>query len=502
MNSVRRSSKTQKQDTWLESFSDEQLNEIWISDARESLAFFLEYESGGTWLPARHLDLLCSKLEAVERGGIKRLMVFMPPRHGKSEVVSKKFPAWFLGRNPAKEIIISSYSAELAYDFSRLARNTLREWGQRLWNINVAQDSAAVGRWGIKGHRGGLTAAGVGGPITGRGANVAIIDDPFKNWQDAASLTIRDAVWDWYRSTLRTRLAPGGAIVLVMTRWHEDDLAGRLLKEAQQGGEQWEVISLPAVAEDEDILGRKSGDPLWPERFNGTELDAIRIAVGSRVWAALYQQRPSPDEGGIFKRHWWQFYKLMPERFDEIIQSWDMTFKDSKSSDYVVGQVWGRKGADKYLLDQVRSQMDFPATIQAVRTLSAKWPQARAKLVEDKANGPAVIATLKREISGLIPVNPEGGKEVRAQAVSPDVEAGNVYLPDPSIAPWIHDFIEETATFPNGTHDDQVDSMTQALVRLGGGLPKTTAPTPTGVGSSYWSNEAFEGITDDDDGYW
>lgn len=170
----------------------------------------------------------------------------------------------------------------------------------------------------------------------------------------------------------------------------------------------------------------------------------------------------------MFKRSWWQFYRQPPNQFDEIIQSWDMSFKETKEGSYVVGQIWGRKGADKYLLDQVRDRMDFPATIQAVRSLSAKWPQAHAKLVEDKANGPAVIATLRREISGLIPVEPQGSKEARAAAVSSDIEAGNVYLPDPSIASWIHDFIEELSVFPNGANDDQCDGATQGLLRLRG----------------------------------
>jgi len=451
---------------------------IWEEDARNNLAWFIEYDGRGAWQSAPHLELLCSKLEAVERGEILRLMVFMPPRHGKSHVVSKKFPAWYLGRNPDNDIIISSYSADLAYDFSRIARNTLREWGPRLWDVELADDSSAVGRWGIKGHRGGLVAAGVGGPITGRGAHVAIIDDPFKNWEEAQSQVIRDKVWEWYKSTFRTRLAPGGAIVLVMTRWHLDDLAGRLLEEMLKGGEEWEIVCLPAVAESRiilvkgkielpDPLGRKPGEILWPERYSAQELCTIKTTLGSYLWNALYQQHPSPSKGGILKRTWWKFYQEAPSKFDEVIQSWDCTFKDLKTSDFVVGQVWGRVGADKYLLDQTRDRMDIIATMNAIRSLSAKWPQARAKLVEDKANGPAVIQMLRKEIPGLIAVNPEGGKVARAQAVSPDIEAGDVYLPDPSIAPWIHDFIEECAAFPNGPHDDQVDAMTQALLRLG-----------------------------------
>lgn len=444
----------------LSTVSDE---ELYQALAKTSLPFFLEYESFGVWQPARHLELLCSKLEAVERGEIRRLMVFMPPRHGKSEVVSKKFPAWFLGRNPTKELIVTSYSADLAYDFSRIAKTTLETWGRELFDVEV---EGAVGRWGVKGKRGGLAAAGVGGPITGRGAHVAIIDDPFKNWQDAASTTIRDTVWEWYRSTLRTRLAPGGAVVLVMTRWHEDDLAGRLLEAAKADGEQWEKVDLQAVAEENDALGREVGDVLWPERFAQEEYENTRKAVGSRLWSALYQQHPAPDEGTILKREWWKFYKQPPTKFDEVIQSWDCTFKDANSSDYVVGQVWGRVGADKYLLDQVRAKMTLPVTMQSIRTLTAKWPNARVKLIEDKANGPAVIQMLTHEIPGLIAINPDGGKVIRAQAVSPDIEAGNVYLPDPTVAPWAHDLLEETAAFPNGANDDQVDAMTQALNRL------------------------------------
>jgi predicted phage terminase large subunit-like protein len=427
------------------------------------------------------LERLCNALEAVERGELDRLMVFMPPRHGKSEVCSKKFPAWYLGRNPDKEIILSSYAADLAYDFSRIARDTLRERGTELWGVKVSSDSSAVGRWGIEGKRGGCVAAGVGGPITGRGAHVGIIDDPFKNAEEAASRTIRDKVWEWYRSTFRTRLAPGGAIVLVMTRWHEDDLAGRLIAEMQAGGEQWVIIEMQAEAEEGDPLGRAIGETLWPEHgFDKAWAEATKVAVGSYFWQALYQQRPSPPEGEMLKRGWWKYYKAIPNDLQEIIQSWDMTFKDSDGSDYVTGGVWGRKGADKYLLDQVRGRMDFPATLAAVRALTAKWPRARAKLVEDKANGPAVIAMLKREIPGLIAVEPQGSKVARVAAVSPDVEAGNVYLPDPTIAPWVNDFVEECAAFPNGKHDDQVDQMSQALLRFAQRRSRPPVPKPRG----------------------
>jgi predicted phage terminase large subunit-like protein len=259
-------------------------------------------------------------------------------------------------------------------------------------------------------------------------------------------------------------------MVIVMQRVHENDLAGHVL---QQG--DYEELKLPAEYEGSRRMTSigwqdprtEPDELLWPERFGREEIDRLKRDLGSYGAASQLQQRPSPAEGGILKRHWWKFYRDAPRKFKEVIQSWDCSFKDSRSSDFVVGQVWGRNGADKYLLDQVRGRMDCPATMQAVKRLSENWPQAQRKVIEDKANGPAVVAMLKHEIAGLIAVNPKGGKEVRAQAVSPQIEAGNVYLPDPSIAPWINGFIEECAAFPNGAFDDQVDAMSQALVYLG-----------------------------------
>jgi predicted phage terminase large subunit-like protein len=422
--------------------------------------------SEGRWIPYEHLLFLNRKLVDVAAGRIKRLIVSMPPRHGKSELVSRYFPAWYIGTFPDKRIILVSYEADFAATWGRKARDLLEEHGPSLFGIRVSGNSSAANRWDIEGHEGGMVTAGVNGPITGKGADIGIIDDPVKNDQEAMSVTYQERAYEWYKSTFRTRIQRDGAIILIMTRWHENDLAGKLLAAQEEEGEKWEVVNLPATAEDNDPLGREFGQPLCPDLFSKDALESIKKAVGSYWWAALYQQRPSPAEGGIFKRNWWQYYRRVPDKFDEIIQSWDMTFKDTKTADYVVGQVWGRKGADKYLLDQVRDRMDFPATVQAVRNLSAKWPQARAKLIEDKANGPAVIATLKQKISGLIPIEPQGSKESRAWAVSAEVEAGNVYLPDPSIAPWVHDFVEECAAFPNGANDDQVDAMSQALMRL------------------------------------
>lgn len=458
----------------------QQLSAIWNNIARDELAFFLEYESRGAWQRAKHLDLLCDKLERVERGEIKRLMVFLPPRHGKSEVGTKKFPAWFLGRNPDKEIIVTSYGADVAQDFSRIARDTLMEHGPGIFGVTVAQGSSSVTSWGlqsverkpndkIRKFRGGLKAAGAGGSLTGRGAHIAIIDDPFKGVEDSSSPTMRQKIYEWYKAVLWTRLAPGGAIILIMTRWHEDDLAGRLIEDMKNGGEQWDILKIPGVAieGEPDALGREPGTGLWLERFGQEYYDQLRTTLGSAVFESLYQQNPRPSEGTIFKRAWFKnFYKQLPSRFDEVIQSWDCTFKDTSTSDYVSGTIWGRIGADIYLIDEIYEKMDLPATIAAIESATRRHPRAFVKLVEDKANGPAVIQMLGKKVPGLIPVNPEGGKIVRAQAITPFFEAGNVHLPDPSIAPWIDDYMEQLLSFPKGKHDDRVDSTSQALNRF------------------------------------
>lgn len=453
----------------MRNLTPDQITEIAAQAERELASrYYRDYvvhTHHGVYRHFRHTELVCESLQEIVDGKQKYILIEMPPRHGKSMTVTETFPSFFIGKNPGKRVIATAYSDSLARKFGRLNRNKLAEFGIPLFGCDISVEKSASNNWGIEGTRGGMIATGIGGSITGEGADLLIIDDPFKNAEEANSQTIREKVWAEWESTLSTRLHKGGSVIVIMTRWHEDDLIGRLLERSPH---DWERLRLPAVAEDDDdLLGREEGEALCPELGFDEEWAAIKkVEVGSMVWASLFQQRPAPSDGSIFNRNWWKYYKTPPARFQEILQSWDLTFKDSKGADYVVGQVWGRNGADKYLLDQVRAKMDFPSTVQAIRNLSKKWPRAKAKLIEDKANGPAVIATLKREIPGLIPVNPEGGKVVRAQAVTPDIEAGNVFLPED--APWIHDFVEECAAFPNGKHDDQVDGMTQALNRMGG----------------------------------
>ena len=443
--------------------------------ARRTMGDFVLYVDDNYRMNWHH-RLLCDYLDKLACKEIRRLMVFMPPRHGKSELVSRKFPAYLLGRNPDTSIISCSYSADLA---SRMNRDVQRLIDSEKYSLLFPEShlfgknirSTAKGSFlrnsdifEIVNHRGTYRSSGVGGGITGMGGEYIIIDDPVKNREDADSATMREKVYDWYTSTLYTRLEKDGCILLTLTRWHEDDLAGKLLKAAQEGADQWTILELPAVCEypPKPYDVRQEGEALWKWKYDEEALEKMKVTVGSRDWAALYQQHPTPGEGGTFKREWWNYYKVLPDGLYDFVQSWDCTFKDAQSSDYVVGQVWARKGSSRYLLDQVRGRMSFTETLRAIRSLSAKWPQAIRKLVEDKANGTAVIDVLRKEIPGLIPVEPEGGKIVRANAVTAVAEAGNIYLPDPSIAPWVHDFVEEHAVFPNGANDDQVDAQTQA----------------------------------------
>ena len=367
-----------------------------------------------------------------------------------------RYPIYRMMLNPHLRIAITSYNQDMADKFSRRARAVARRMG-----VALSEECASIGEWEtVEG--GGLMARGVGAGVTGNGFDLIIVDDPIKSRDEAESESYRNGVWEWYTNDLYTRLEPNGAIAIIMTRWHEDDLVGRIL--ASEDAARWAYLNLPALAEEHDLLGRAVGEALCPDRFTADVLRDIKRVMGSYAFNALYQGHPSPPEGTLLRRDWWQRYNVRPTKFDVVLASWDCTFKALDDSDFVVGQVWGKLGADFYLLDQVRGRMGFIATKQAIKDLKNKWPQIGAILIEDKANGTAVIEALKHEISGLIPVEPAGGKIVRVQAISPSIEAGNVYIP--AQADWVNDFIEECAVFPNGANDDQVDSMSQSLTRL------------------------------------
>lgn len=417
-----------------------------------------------------HLDAICDHLEAVTLGQIRNLLINMPPRHMKSLAVSVFWPCWVWAIAPSTRWLFSSYAQSLSVRDSLKCREVIRSpWYQANWGSVFSLKDDQDQKMRFENDRTGYRiATSVGGSATGEGGDYLIADDPH-NVKEAESTAVRTSVLDWWDRVMSTRGNDPRTVrkVIVMQRVHDADLSGHVLA---QGG--WDHLCLPAEYEPRvhvTSIGwsdprKGEGDPLWPERFGVQQIADLKRSLGSYATAGQLQQRPSPAGGGIWQRAWWKRYAAKPAKFDEVIQSWDMAFKDLTSSDFVVGQVWGRVGADCYLLDQVRARLDFPATIQAVKDLSVKWPTALAKLVEDKANGTAVIATLRTKLPGLIAINPQGGKESRAQAVSAVIESGNVFIPES--APWASDFIEECSSFPNGAHDDQVDACSQALMRL------------------------------------
>jgi len=415
-----------------------------------------------------------------DEGGLDRLMVFMPPRHGKSELATRRLGAYYLGKYPDDEIIMASYAHELAADMNKDVQRIIEtpayahlfpETKLGAIGDNGIRYTRNVSKFEILGKKGKFKSAGIGSGIMGMGANLGIIDDPFKDDKEAESKTYRDRAWKWYNSTFSTRLEKNAKVLLIMTRWHQDDLAGRLLDLAESDPEadQWTVISFPAIKEDDTNPDdpRDVGEALWPWKYDEAALKKTKKSRGSRVWNSLYQQRPASIEGAIIQKIWLEkFYDETPNSFDEVIQSWDLAFKKGTETDFVCGQVWGRIGAEFFLLDQTRERLSFTETISAIKALTKKWPEAMVKIIEDKANGPAVISTLENEIVGIIPYLPDRSKEARVHAVSPLFEARNVVLPSPMIAPWIRDYIDELTSFPYGVNDDQVDATSQALLRF------------------------------------
>jgi predicted phage terminase large subunit-like protein len=427
------------------------------------------------------LDLIDAALVDVAEGRCTRLMISLPPQEGKSQRTSRRFPTWMLVRNPDLRIAIISYAHSIARRWGRAIRDDVETHSATL-GIAVDPNSAAAHDWEIDGRDGSVYCTGIAGSLTSRPVDLLIIDDPYKNGIQADSDAWRETVEDFWTEVAIPRLGPGVAVVVIQTRWREDDLSGWLQK--RNDGVEWRVINIPAQADHDpakgqtDPLDRQPGEYLQSTRGrNERDWEEKKREVGSRAWNALYQGRPSPAGGNVFNRSWWQYYDApqwieKPDGsrwavgFDEVCISWDMAFKDLADSDWVVGQAWGRRGAEAFLLDQTRERMDFVRTCIEVRMLAARWPQAVAKYVEDKANGTAVMNQLRRTVSGLIGVEPEGSKIARARAVSPFAEARNVWLPAPELAPWIEALVDEAASFPNGANDDQVDALSQALNRL------------------------------------
>lgn len=431
---------------------------------------------------------LTRQFQRIIDGDCKRLIIQIPPRHGKSLLASRLLPAAYLLAHPDRFVGITSYSAELAEGFSRNAREMYRQAGGAL-----DQYKQAVNDWGTQGG-GGMWAAGVGGAITGRSGHLLIVDDPVKNREDAESSRLMEKLRDWYTSTLYTRLEPGvGAIIVVQTRWSENDLVGQLIESelnvSEKGRENWTILDLPAISEDNndrpllpehcEILPDwrdEAGIALCPQRYDIDDLERIREAIGTRDFASLYQQRPAPEGGNLFNPDWWQYYSHdtpMPE-FQRVMLSVDCTFTNNKNSDYVVGMVVGQAGNRFYVLDMAREKLDVVGTMAMIARMYKRHGLS-GTVIELAASGHAVYQMLTQKVPGLIGYKPEKSKESRAAAIVPLVEAGNIFLP--ASATWLDGFINEFSLFPGSKNDDQVDALTMAVNYMS----QRTAPQMTEV---------------------
>lgn len=447
--------------------------------SRRNLLDFLIFDGNGRYKNARHIQFLTDKaqkfVEDVKNGKSPRLFISMPPRHSKSETMTKKFPAWIIGNNPDYEIIIASYSMDLARDFGKIARDTYREHsknGTGIFNNIIDRDKSAGDNWGISEHRGAVVSTGVGGSATGKGAHIAIIDDPFKNREDANSRLQRDKVWVWYQSTIRTRLAPGGGIIIIQTRWHEDDLVGRIIKEMENGtGETFESIVLPAIAEENDILGRKVGEPLWEERYGIDELKNIKKAIGSREFSALYQQKPQIEDGGLFKRHYFKYFDVKKDFIiadNKVInikdcfyfQTIDTAMSIHKNNDFTAIATWiCDREWNLYLIDLMLERLEVPDQWNVIKQYRNKY-KLQFQAIESKSSGIGIMQQAKREGMPLKELKADTDKMTRALNISVMFENGKVFL-NKNLEKLL-ELEDQLLKFPNAAYDDAVDVCSYA----------------------------------------
>lgn len=453
--------------------------------ARSTLLSFTEY-TYPTYKAEHFHHFVADTLDKVVSGEIDRLMLFAPPQHGKTELVSVRLPAYWFGKRPDEPIILTSYAASLAYRNSRHARNALEsdEYRKLFPAIETNRQSRAVDHWEIAEHRGGLVAAGVGGPITGYGAMLGIIDDPFENWAQAQSETYRERVWEWWRATFRTRIWEGGAIILIMTRWHEDDLAGRLLR---QDPDRWHVLRFPAIAETQeerdlrnkrmnllegeaDPLGREPGEPLCPQRFSRETLEETRKDVGSRAWTAQYDGAPTRPEGNRFKRAWFPIVNAAPTAARRV-RYWDKA-GTAEAGAFTAGVLMAMT-SDRifYIDDVVRGQwsaLERETTIkQTAQVDSLRYGDQIVVWVEQEpgSGGKESAESTIRNLAGFSvrADRPTGNKDIRLEPFAAQAEAMNVKLVR---GPWNGNYIEEMCAIPNSRYRDQGDATAGAFNKL------------------------------------
>lgn len=438
---------------------------------------YVKYVHHGAWKKTRFHHFLCkfvqNFIERETKLPYEILIITTPPQHGKSQSLTETLPSWYLGKYPDNRVIEISYNEDFAIKFGRANRRKILEFGDDIFGIHLAKDNNRNVEFSIDGHSGGMISRGVLTGVTGNHGDLIIIDDPVKNRTEAVSKSRREQIWNEWLTSFKTRTGinqhtkSGTKIILIMTRWHEDDLAGQLLANE----ENVKLLRFPCECEDEDdLLHRSIGEPLCPEIGKDEAwLKAYKASMvsseGTMAWNALFQGRPSAMEGNIIQRDWWAMYKSaeMPQ-INTWVMSVDATFKDEDQSDFVAIQVWGKSGPNIYLIDAVKKHLNFPDTILEIRRLRSTYPECKTTLIEDKANGTAIITMLRREMTGIIAVQPNGSKMSRVQAILGAIESGNVWLPEDKR--FTADFIEECSSFPNAAHDDQVDSMSQALNRL------------------------------------
>lgn len=425
--------------------------------ARLAPAGFAMFASNGDWQLARHLAYLNDAIMDLVSRKNRRLIVSMPPRHGKSEFISKYLPAWIIGALHEK-VLLASYEADFAEQWGRKARDVFEEYAPRVFGAKLNPNIANAKHWEST-EGGSMQTAGVGGPLTGKGGNWLIIDDPVKNAEEAESDTIRNKADDWFRSTAYTRLEPNGVIIIVMTRWHEDDIVGRLL--SGPTAHHWREINFPALAEESDELGRTPGEALWPARYDVQALEEIKMLEGPYFWSSLYQQSPTVRGGTKIQYDWWNLYDELPHQFRQIVICWDTAWGTKETSDYSVAAVWGVSQNGYYLIELKRDRVEFPTLLEWAHQLQDKYPRA-SHLIEDAASGIALRQMLKKETRYVVrTVKVQTDKVSRLNGVIHAIEAGRCYLPRK--AKWLHDFMEEHRRFPNSAYKDQVDSTTLML---------------------------------------
>lgn len=422
------------------------------------------------WEKTKHLMYVCDEvqkfLEADTGNPYDILAIHLPVQTGKSFTLTETLPSWYIGQHPDDGVILVSYNDDFAQKFGRKNLDKVQKFGKVLFDIELSKKKKSNDTFEIEGHKGAVISRGVSAGITGNPARLMIIDDPIRNREESDSQNTRDKIWNEWKDSMRTRLSAGAKVIVVMSRWHEDDLIGRMMENEPN----FRYLRIPLECEDKetDPLGREVGESIAPELGKDTSWkDKFKLTClredGIRTWNSLYQGVPSSDKGNIIKREWWQYYTDVP-KIDLMMMSVDCTFKGKETSDKVAIEVWGKTGANIYLIDLVNKQMGFNDTLAQIRSMKNKYPTVTSILVEDKANGSAVIETLRSEIFGIIAVEPKGGKESRVASVTHLIESGNVWLPQ--YAPFTDEFVDQCSSFPRGKNDDMVDAMSQLLTRM------------------------------------